>query len=308
MTFLKCIPIRSADDPHTKASLLLQAHMSRLPLPITDYVTDTRSVLDNSARILQAIVDLSAETGWLDSTLSAMRFVQSLNQGLWYDSDPLLQIPHMDRMRIQKLNSKGVPSLKELLQQCTDSRCEVHRSTMQAEPKSTATAVLHSIFGVRREVQEAMAVLERLPQFTMCVASIVKKPSSEVSHRTGEGTNGTIDSSENQNSTDFWIVSIDMERVSGHARAGHGAPRAYAPRFPKVKDEGWWMIAANEHRNEVLALKRITCGKSARGKLMIPSRGSDGGIVSDIKIWLVSDCYLGLDERIAVALPSIITT
>lgn len=28
--------------------------MGRLPLPITDYVTDTKSVLDNSLRILQA--------------------------------------------------------------------------------------------------------------------------------------------------------------------------------------------------------------------------------------------------------------
>lgn len=45
-----------ADDPHTKAALLLQAHMGRLPLPITDYVTDTKSVLDNSLRILQVCV------------------------------------------------------------------------------------------------------------------------------------------------------------------------------------------------------------------------------------------------------------
>lgn len=43
-----------ADDPHAKASLLIQAHLSRLPLPISDYITDTKTVLDNSLRILQA--------------------------------------------------------------------------------------------------------------------------------------------------------------------------------------------------------------------------------------------------------------
>lgn len=43
-----------ADDPHAKASLLLQAHLSHLPLPISDYITDTKTVLDNSLRILQA--------------------------------------------------------------------------------------------------------------------------------------------------------------------------------------------------------------------------------------------------------------
>jgi hypothetical protein len=41
-----------------KANLLLQAHMGRLPLPIADYLTDTRTVLDNSLRILQARMQL----------------------------------------------------------------------------------------------------------------------------------------------------------------------------------------------------------------------------------------------------------
>ena len=47
------IPKSQADDPHAKANLLLQAHLSRLPLPISDYITDTKTVLDNSLRILQ---------------------------------------------------------------------------------------------------------------------------------------------------------------------------------------------------------------------------------------------------------------
>jgi len=46
-------PSLPADDPHTKANLLLQAHLGRLPLPISDYITDTKGVLDNSLRILQ---------------------------------------------------------------------------------------------------------------------------------------------------------------------------------------------------------------------------------------------------------------
>ncbi len=45
---------RVADDPHAKANLMIQAHLSGLQLPISDYVTDTKTVLDNSLRILQA--------------------------------------------------------------------------------------------------------------------------------------------------------------------------------------------------------------------------------------------------------------
>lgn len=54
----------------------LQAHMGRLPLPVSDYVTDTRSVLDNSLRILQAMLDVAADAGWLVTVLNTINLVQ----------------------------------------------------------------------------------------------------------------------------------------------------------------------------------------------------------------------------------------
>lgn len=47
-------PHQPYDNPHAKAFLLLQAHLTRTNLPISDYVTDTFSVLDQAIRILQA--------------------------------------------------------------------------------------------------------------------------------------------------------------------------------------------------------------------------------------------------------------
>jgi hypothetical protein len=47
------VDTRRCDDPHVKAYLLLQAHLGRLPPPISDYLTDTRGVLDNSVRLAQ---------------------------------------------------------------------------------------------------------------------------------------------------------------------------------------------------------------------------------------------------------------
>ena len=39
-------------SPHTKAFLLLHFYFSRMSLPLNDYITDTKSVLDQSIRIL----------------------------------------------------------------------------------------------------------------------------------------------------------------------------------------------------------------------------------------------------------------
>ena len=48
-----------------KTFLLLQAHFARLPLPIADYITDTKSVLDQTMRVLQAMIDICAHKGLL---------------------------------------------------------------------------------------------------------------------------------------------------------------------------------------------------------------------------------------------------
>jgi activating signal cointegrator complex subunit 3 len=35
--------------------------------------------------------------------------------------------------------------------------------------------------------------------------------------------------------------------------------KAYTPRFPKPKDEGWFLIIGNVDARELVALKRVPC-------------------------------------------------
>lgn len=80
-------------DPHIKAFLLLQAHLSRVNLPIADYIQDTISVLDQSLRILQAYVDVASELGYLSTVLTIIKCMQSIKQGYWYEDDPVGILP-----------------------------------------------------------------------------------------------------------------------------------------------------------------------------------------------------------------------
>ena len=57
------------DSPNIKTLLLFQGHFGRLPLPIRDYITDTKLVIDSSIRILHCLVDMSAEKGELYQTI-----------------------------------------------------------------------------------------------------------------------------------------------------------------------------------------------------------------------------------------------
>ena len=83
-------------DPHVKAFLLLQAHMSRVGLPITDYVGDQTSVLDQAVRIIQASIDVMAELGHLSSTLEFVKLLQSIKCARWPTEPPLAILPGVD--------------------------------------------------------------------------------------------------------------------------------------------------------------------------------------------------------------------
>jgi antiviral helicase SLH1 len=80
-------------DPHVKAFLLLQAFMSRVELPISDYVGDSISVLDQSIRIIQAAIDLLAELGHLSTVKHMVQLLQSIKSARWPTDHPFSILP-----------------------------------------------------------------------------------------------------------------------------------------------------------------------------------------------------------------------
>lgn len=92
-------------DPHVKAFLLLQAHMSRVSLPITDYVGDQTSVLDQAIRIIQASIDVLTELGYLTSVMQMISLLQSIKSARWPTEPPLSILPGVDA---EKTKSKTI--------------------------------------------------------------------------------------------------------------------------------------------------------------------------------------------------------
>lgn len=68
------------EDSHTKTYLLLQAHFYHIPLPISDYITDLKSVLDQAPRVLNGMIDVASDSGFLELTLRLMRLSQMIFQ------------------------------------------------------------------------------------------------------------------------------------------------------------------------------------------------------------------------------------
>ena len=50
--------------------------MNRGTLPSSDYLLDTKTVMDNAARVMQAMIDISAELGYLANCIRVIRILQ----------------------------------------------------------------------------------------------------------------------------------------------------------------------------------------------------------------------------------------
>jgi hypothetical protein len=89
----------------------LQAHFSRAELPISDYVTDLKSVLDQSIRIIQAMIDICANSGWLSSALTCMHLLQMIIQVNFIVSDFSLSPPPLSQFVVSPVSESQIDIL-----------------------------------------------------------------------------------------------------------------------------------------------------------------------------------------------------
>ncbi|KAK8192746.1 putative steryl acetyl hydrolase mug81 [Zalaria obscura] len=118
-------------DPHVKAFLLLQAHFSRIDLPISDYVGDQTSVLDQAIRILQASIDVLTELGFFSSCHMMMTLLQCVKSARWPEDGPLAVFPGVEVSKEkQRLSAeKGKPT--SLIEATTTPRREMENVLKQ---------------------------------------------------------------------------------------------------------------------------------------------------------------------------------
>ena len=119
---------------------MLQCHMQRGTLPSSDYLLDTKTVMDNAARVIQSMIDISAEMGLLCIVIRLIRLLQGITQARWPHDDPFMTIPHVEQKKASflrkslKVNHLGELVAKreadklEILKQIGLSEGDLHRA------------------------------------------------------------------------------------------------------------------------------------------------------------------------------------
>ncbi|PHT28565.1 hypothetical protein CQW23_31836 [Capsicum baccatum] len=73
-----------------------------------------------------------------------------------------------------------------------------------------------------------------------------------------------------------------------------------APKYPKDKEEGWWLVVGDIESNQLVAIKRVNLHRKSGIKLDFTAPAEAG--TRKYKLYFMCDSYLGCDEEHIFAL------
>jgi pre-mRNA-splicing helicase BRR2 len=243
---------------HFKAFILLQAHFSRMNLPI-DLAKDQEVIVSKIMSLLSAIVDILSSEGHLAAT-NAMDMSQMVVQAMWDRDSPLKQIPHFTPEVIKVAQSHGIDSVWDFVDK------------MNPDENPDAGALV-------RELGLSQAQLVEAANFTNN-----KYPDVSMEFE--------VEDAENIRAGEPAYIRIAIERELDEDDGDYDGT-VHAPFYPARKTENWWLVVAEERSRSLLAIKRVTIPKklSVRLEFVVPSAGKH-----DMKLLLISDSYFGVDQ------------
>ena len=216
---------------------------------------DQREVLLSAGRLLQAMVDVISSNGWLNLALLAMEVSQMVTQGMWERDSMLLQLPHFT---------------KDLAKRC------------QENPGKSIETVFDL---VEMEDDERRELLQMSDSQLLDIARFCNRfPNIDMTYE--------VLDSENLRAGDDITLQVMLERdLEGRTEVGS----VDAPRYPKAKEEGWWLVVGDTKSNQLLAIKRVALQRKSKVKLEFAAPAEAGR--KSYTLYFMCDSYLGCDQE-----------
>ncbi|KAL8714924.1 MAG: hypothetical protein Q9220_001437 [cf. Caloplaca sp. 1 TL-2023] len=254
------VPVKMAqpayESPHFKAFVLIQAHFSRMALPI-DLAKEQEVILPKVLNLLSGCVDVLSSEGHLNA-MSAMEMSQMVVQAMWDRDSPLKQIPHFSDEVIKAANNAGVQDILEFMD--------------AMDPEKSESKTMAKRLGLDNQQ------LSQVATFTND-----KYPDLELNFEVLDKEEITAGSPSYLQIKIIRNIEEDQEPDTS----------VHAPFYPQSKTENWWLVVGEEKTKSLLAIKRVTIGRQLDIKLeyVVPSAGTH-----ELTLYLMSDSYVGVDQ------------
>jgi pre-mRNA-splicing helicase BRR2 len=276
------VPVKMAqpsyDSPHFKAFVLLQAHFSRMQLPI-DLAKDQEVILTKVLGLLSATVDVLSSDGHINA-MNAMEMSQMVVQAMWDRDSPLKQIPHFSPEVIKAANESGYvdpssPGNSYANQEYSSSIKDVFEfmDAMDPEENPNYNAIV-------KRLGLSQTQLAQAANFTNS-----KYPNIDLEFDLEDPDDITAGAPA--------YIKIKIIRDPEEEGLADVDTTVHAPFYPAKKMENWWLVVGEESTKTLLAIKRITIGKrlNLRLEYTVPTPGEH-----ELKLFLMSDSYVGVDQ------------
>jgi pre-mRNA-splicing helicase BRR2 len=264
------VPVKMSEpafgSPHFKAFVLLQAHFSRMQLPI-DLAKDQEMIVGKVLNLLSACVDVLSSEGHLNATF-AMDMSQMVVQAMWDRDSPLLQIPYFGTEQVKVASAYGIEDIEEFMTKMDPS-----------ENPDYQTLVKRLGLDGRQLVEAAAFTNDKYPNVDLEL---------------------DVEDPDNITANDPAYLKIritrDLDEDSPPEEADEEVDTTvHAPFYPARKTENWWLVVSEQKTRSLLAIKRITIAKKrldVKLEFVVPSPGK-----KDLTLSLVCDSYMGVDQE-----------
>lgn len=252
------------DNPHVKTFLLFQAHLSRVSLlEYNDYETDKISVLDQSVRIIQAMIDVAVYQGYFRTTVGFINLLQCMKQALWKSDSNLMMLPYLKTEDIKKLKINGdkITNIMELI--------------------SIDNLQLRKMFETHtrlniNQISDILKIIKNLPVIQLD-ADI-----EGMKHKEGRWF-----LKPNQE----YKVAISLAFIYGKHHTLH------APYYHKTQSAGWLLLLGDPSIDNLFALRRISGEGNLMSKSTLSFRSPSNLGQYEFEIVACSDSYCDLHYK-----------
>jgi hypothetical protein len=169
------------------------------------------SVLDQSIRVIQAMIDISADQGYYGTTRAIILMMQCIKQAIWPADSNLLTLPKANESLISFFNN-----LKSPITKLSDFRKLSRDAVTQMIKSNTNISASHA--------KELVRVISSLPWIS---TSISVEGSSQVQGRWEVATKSAVE------------IKVQMKRITDPPSSDF---KAHCPRFPKPQVESWFAL------------------------------------------------------------------
>mmetsp|Transcript_18895 Transcript_18895/g.42083 ORF Transcript_18895/g.42083 Transcript_18895/m.42083 type:complete len:660 (-) Transcript_18895:109-2088(-) len=287
-----------------RGNLLMHAHLMRLTDSLNPVLLkDLNTMLGRTPELIEGLVEISHQRKWLEVSIAAIKFAQCVVQGLWTTNDSLEQLPYFGEAQVKAIAKSAKPQAKSLGEYLlVPDEEKTGLSELTEDQKEEVLRVCSIMPNLKVELK--LFVEEEETNF-MDEEEEEEKKEKVLKEGEEEEEKEKVAPQPEVSGDEVYeqdLVTLRVTFTRENVSEGKRAAPVYAPYFPKTVRENWWVVLTDKGANGEVGIHAFEkVGDQSRTfshelRFMAPQRAGD----YEMTLQLLSDCYQGLDQTIAV--------